>query len=97
MRRNELTKYLGFLSLEEKVAFAEEVNSTPYYLKMVAFGHKKPSLTLSNKIIMATCGAVMMNELRPDIVAAIVSNNFLIDEILEERKALKGEQDGNLE
>ena len=91
MKRIELTKYLSFLSCKEKVVFAEEVNSTPYYLKMVAFGHKEPSFKLSNKIILATCGSVRMNELRPDIVAAIVLNNFLMDDITKESKRRRGE------
>lgn len=41
---------------------AKRAGTTPYYLYMLALGHKLPSLQLAQRIASATKGAVGVNE-----------------------------------
>lgn len=45
---------------------ARAMGTTVSYLRLIAYGHKRPSAKLSTTIEKATCGQVTRKELRPN-------------------------------
>jgi DNA-binding transcriptional regulator YdaS (Cro superfamily) len=65
----------GKLSKEgsETRRLAEECGVTPYYLYMVALGHKKAGWLLCKAIERETSGVVRRRDLRPDIYGTMAA------------------------
>ena len=52
---------------EEATRVAESAGSKYVYLYHIALGHRKPSPTLSRKLVEASKGRMKLSDLRPDI------------------------------
>ncbi|ATX62785.1 MULTISPECIES: transcriptional regulator [Yersinia] len=54
-------------SVEEWQRLADLSCTSPGYLNLIAYGHRKASPALAKRIEVATSGAVTKEQLRPDI------------------------------
>lgn len=56
-----------YLLIADRKLLAKAVGSSPAYLYQVATGRRKASPQLARRINKATCGAVSLHSLRPDV------------------------------
>ncbi|TKI02308.1 YdaS family helix-turn-helix protein [Martelella alba] len=62
-----MQSYWDNLSKTDRAALAEQVKSTPGYLRLVFKGHKKAGFDLARRLEEKTHGVITKAELRPDI------------------------------
>lgn len=62
-RSAKMLTWLKGLSHDEA---RELVGTSHSYLRLIAYGHKRPSAKVSTAIEKATCGRITRKELRPD-------------------------------
>ena len=69
----KLQAYLSSLTPADRDAFAQQIGSTPGYVRMLRLGHKRVGPALAKKILAASDGHVALHEMRPDIWAPPVA------------------------
>ena len=65
----ELRTYLLSIGKNGKTALAKACNTSPAYLDQVAGGHRACREALAMALDRESCGAVTVEELRPDLIA----------------------------
>jgi DNA-binding transcriptional regulator YdaS (Cro superfamily) len=65
----KLSSYLSSLSAPDRDAFAAAIGTTPGYVKLLRYGHKRVGPAMAKRIFAATDGQVGLHEMRPDIWA----------------------------
>lgn len=65
----KLSSYLSNLSAADRDAFALRIGTTPGYVKLLRYGHKRVGPAMARRIFSATDGQVGLHEMRPDIWA----------------------------